>query len=369
MLVNLLRARPGLVTDEMVHQLELQLAKMQLVEDISQRQKDASDIIYGYDIYSKANCGNANLTEYGNDPCSFLLLLNAIRETFPFNLAKSESHYEVILSYASQVLIDKTPISKLEKTVGGMKAWIEEHYQVEIPTANSISFSNDLYILEVYQTFLPLVEKQSGETLLSPIQALDGFTPTKNWTVTRSNLPDVLLGLVANGQLNGRRMPTFLHYGNGHTREFINLDKLVSDFWFEVVSSFLGVTDWPRHRLALLLDSLSYGFRRRLFPTTSDYPSDPCPGTLRGEDPCGDANTASIPLLCQEYCRAVGSNLTRTLRRRMSQLLMVGGDILELPFGELQLCHHPKGDLLWGADCWRKVINEEGVCYSTALGK
>lgn len=357
MLINLLNARPDLITNDMVGELDFQLALLEVESAANQRSRDASYALY--DARLNNPCTDiANKTEYENDPCSLLLLLS---KTWRYLQSLNIDAAYLVAEYITDI-ITSTDERKPEKSVNGLKAWLEERHEVSLEKIDFDSDKEEVLVkntLGLYVYFFPLYKETDGERVLKPFQSLRSFKATRNWTLTRENVPEMLSGLISYGYLNGKYLPRM--DSTVTSTHLDNLESLVGVMWVESMRKYTKLSSTDE----VLYLGNGIAFLDRMF----DFVEDPCrtEAQLSKNFQCDKVGELTDPS-CVAHCRTLG-NFTAESRRLMAELMMMGMDTVNLPFNTFPLCGSSTGDYLTAESCWGRIINDGGVCYTSALGR
>ena len=164
--------------------------------------------------------------------------------------------------------------------------------------------------------------------------------------------------------------------------QILTLPQTVGEIWLESMRGYAGLDSvWDAARLA---SHLAHGSKAMFAGPLLEV--DPDCDLSVAADVCADEDH---PTACDNYCKAKTS-FSAEQRKKMAELLVMGTGSLDMEVfyiffsvskklkiiklehtsqvNPIPACHNSKQGWLRGGECWGKVINEEGICYTTSLG-
>ncbi len=323
--------------------------------------------------------------------CSLLYLMDEMRAAFGFEKAE-----DILLD----IILSKAFIQG-ELTEVDVKEHIENDFSITLPRTNMTRIKgNDervrgKQILGLYAMFHP-VYIATGEDrnntkgfsqmklqTLETYQAKSDIPSIQNYIKEELLINKVVKILNTMGpliQTVTRKYMTTLNYeyraiGLENYKHLEKLEDVLAKIWMENAKSYLRVDSFQE--VIVLLKafhaSKSPMFKLQLFegPYMNSYVYDPC--NIHGQYSLKNysLNVCKHDQLtknddCAEYCQIINRFSDVQYMEKVKSFLEMGYEELNPEFGAFKYCGHAKDS---GDTCWKKVITEKGICFSTRMGR
>ncbi len=334
---------------------ELILAKIKIMDEyyLSGRTRIDFPMVRELDLTPYESC--FQLGGELSEGCSLVVALAALLGKFGFNKAQ-----EIAVTYAANKLVKYDSTSIFDD--------MSVKYNISMTNNNGTSsalLTENYDMLRLYQTFF-LVFDEGNDKILGP-QPLSGYIKS----ISPIKVPSQKnLGRYISWILNGYSMDYMYRKVNDNQYNAIReLSDFLISMWLDALSAYLNVESWQE--AILLVNSFWHaGLKSSLFQPLVERRQN---GYL-----CGSfLETAAIhnlnkvcdsvtekKLECAVYCRLI-TNSTLEMQTKIKEVLRMGLDTQTPILGTFQTCQHPTTGLFSAKECWKRIITEKGVCYSS----
>ncbi len=335
--------------------------------------------------------GEGGSGDLETEECQFALLLSEMADFLRFSYDK---WHLGVRDYVYRI-----SASREAPTLASLQRHYEEHYGVTVDEERRMPTSVYSYhydtLIELYALFLPVFvdEEQRELDVLRPISAFRApDLPTAG--LSDEDFPSLVAYLVDRNVL----------YAQDQSEGAVeDISWLLAGALFDLIGRFVGVdpADVEQVLNALAYDPFDYPVFGDINKHDPPY-TNPCEHLLASPTSTGSVNasadaSATLPAadiweaceaattssggqeagnmtdpLCAWYCRAVVGN--DTLQQKVKELLeeasyLTTGLQPGYPQVLLPICRYSvlHGDMPPG-QCWRRIINDKGICYSAQTG-
>ncbi len=289
------------------------------------------------------------------EPCRLVLVLEVLLKNFGFTTAQ-----EVIVSYVANF--------KAQPQAEDLFEYMSLKHNISLSdildaSHNFLTSTDGVFAL--YITFFAVVDVHQTE-LMSP-QSLNSYI---------ASMPDINFpnshefGLYLAWILNGYSQAPYeyyWYYGSVPYNPVPEFYSLVRDIWLDSLQFFLNVNS--HSQATLLMNSFWHGgLESDLFQPSAERRNRGylCLSSNNGlhtlNDICKQISWTEPE--CEEYCKLM-DNLTLHIKLKVKDVLNMGLDAPSPSRGAFQACQHPKKGTFGAIQCWKKVVNNKGVCYSS----
>ncbi len=371
MLVNLIRSHPGVIGDDTIRDFNRVLNKLSLFGEEYGRVRDYLEGDVGGPPYQECFDDKAGEVDAG---CSLVLLMDGVRGTIKHREGSLNTTVKAMHDFVAQLIEDGRGATEVD-----LKDFLEARFDVKLQESDrssiASSFANSIRvpdIVRLYMVFFPIYTTDGeGGWILQPPKSLASWTlPGPDRSLSdEQELADVV-GWLAHGVVDKPSLARKSRIFPGLIQDYAKaLDDLIGMTWLSAMRRHLGVA--TNIEAIKLVNSLDYKYAEDAAETAHNKSESPCkkPGQDL-EQVCGDTAGDSE---CTSYCNLM-NGLSAEMVGKVTELLDMGMDELGLPWGVLPMCQYPANWTSaneWSSDkshegCWRKVVNDQGVCYTTS---
>ncbi len=342
-------------TLEHMTKLKMILAKVKIMDEylLSSRMGFMQRKVEKMDLTPYETC--FKLENKLNDACSLVLTLAVLLDKFGFH--KAQEH---IVTYGASSMVNPD--------TANLSDYMSEIFNIDITDiklTNSSSLASKYGVLILYQTFFEVLNKNNSN-LLEPQPLSSYFRKMTTLVVPdQSKLGHYLSWVLSS-------------YSNENYHRKIDLNQYsaiqeLSDFvavtWLDALKLYLGVRS---HEEATLLmnsfwhtDNSSSLFqplkeRRENGYMCSNLLSNASLYSIKAV--CNGPQ--KIEMECKNYCKLI-DNLSAETQTRIKEVFKMGLDDPTPPIGTFQICQHPTKGFFGTNECWKRIVNDKGVCYTS----
>ncbi len=355
MLVGLLKATyQEVLKPSLIEKFKVVLTKMVIMEDFhtSFRWRTNLGNAAKKDLMPYKSCFEINTD--AAEHCDLILVLSALLEKYSYTDTQ-----RIIVTYAVDAFLYPDTSDLIEYMTE--RNFLNHSSIHEASPANLVTQRG---VLAVYLTFYEVVHRnRTGQTVLLKPQGLNAyFTGLSEIQLTTGSE----FGLFLAGVLNGYSKLSII--GKTPYNPVFEFYSLVAQTWAESLKVYLKVS--THHEATLLMNSFWHaGLKTDLFQPSAIKGSNKymCMPSEDGEFNHLDqvcSETIKEDQSCTEYCELMSKVCVGT-QNRVQEVLKMGLDSPVPLMGIFQTCQYPKVGSFDAQNCWKMVINDKGVCYTS----
>ncbi len=284
--------------------------------------------------------------------CRLVLVLDVLLKKFGFNEAQ-----KAIVAYVAN--------SKSQPDTEDLLEYMSREHDISMPdllSARPDSLTGPVGVFSLYITFFAVLD--DGNKMISPQSLSSYIVLMPDIHIPNDDEFGPFIAWILNGYSQWIFEYTLYVPPYNPVPEFYGL---VRDIWLDSLKIYLNVDS--HSKATLLMNSFWHAeLESDLFQPSTHRISRGylCMSSNNGSHTLDEIckQTSRIDPECEEYCKLI-DNLTFDIKFKVRKVLSMGLDLPSPTMGTFQACQHPKKGTFGATKCWKKVLNNKGVCYSS----